>query len=212
MSDERRPGRGVASSSSTWVRSTTTTSWTRPEHRRGVQSVNARWGNLVAIVAGDFLLARASEIAASLGTEVAGLLAADHRPALRGRGRPSCGRRSTRPAPKTPYFGAIAGKTASLMATSCRIGGLTSGATAGRIDALTAFGQAFGMRFQICDDILDLVGTDEDLGKPAGHDLVEGIYTLPVLRALAVPEVERGAAGPARRPASTPRPGTRPGT
>ena len=55
--------------------------------RRGVESVNARWGNLQAILAGDFLLARASEIAASLGTEVAGLLAAHHRPAVRGRDR-----------------------------------------------------------------------------------------------------------------------------
>ena len=67
------------------------------ENRRGVQSVNARWGNLVAILAGDFLLARASEIAASLGTEVAALLAAHHRPAVRGRGRPAAVR--LRPGP-----------------------------------------------------------------------------------------------------------------
>ena len=58
------------------------------------------------------------------------------------------------------------------------------------IEALTNFGQSFGMTFQIFDDILDLIGTDESLGKPAGHDLVEGIYTLPVIRALAMPSVE----------------------
>ncbi len=51
------------------------------------------------------------------------------------------------------------------------------------------------MAFQICDDCLDLTATDEELGKPAGHDLVEGTYSLPVLRALADPEV-----GPELRP------------
>ena len=54
-----------------------------------------------------------------------------------------------------------------------------------QIDALTDFGHSYGMAFQIVDDILDVVATDEQLGKPAGHDLVEGVYTLPVLRVLA---------------------------
>ena len=158
------------------------------QSRRGVPSVNARWGNLVAIVAGDFLLARASEIAASLGTEVSGLLAATIGRLCEGEVAelqyafdPS--------RPESAYLAAVDGKTASLMATSCRIGALTSGAVRAEVDALTAFGQAFGMAFQIFDDILDLIGTDEGLGKPAGHDLVEGTYTLPVIRALAMIDV-----------------------
>ncbi|HEY2303449.1 MAG TPA: polyprenyl synthetase family protein [Acidimicrobiales bacterium] len=159
------------------------------QSRRGVPSVNARWGNLVAIVAGDFLLARASEIAASLGTEVSALLAATIGRLCEGEVAEL--RQAYNPSrSESSYLGAIAGKTASLMATSCRIGGLTSGASRSVVDALTAFGQAFGVSFQIFDDILDLIGTDEGLGKPAGHDLVEGIYTLPVIRALAMPEVE----------------------
>ena len=156
--------------------------------RRGVDSVNARWGNLVAILAGDFLLARASEIAAALGTEVSALLA-------RTIGRLCEGEvaelehayDAARPEPA--YLTAIAGKTASLMATSCRIGGLASGARRPQVEALTAFGHAFGLTFQIWDDILDLVGMDKALGKPAGHDLVEGIYTLPAIRALADPSI-----------------------
>jgi geranylgeranyl pyrophosphate synthase len=56
-----------------------------------------------------------------------------------------------------------------------------------QVDALTAFGQRFGMAFQIVDDVLDVVATDEQLGKPAGNDLAEGVYTLPVIRALAAP-------------------------
>jgi geranylgeranyl pyrophosphate synthase len=158
------------------------------ESRRGVQSVNARWGNLVAILAGDFLLARASEIAASLGTEVAQLLAATIGRLCEGQVAElqhayNTGRN------EDAYFLAIAGKTASLMATSCRIGALVAGAGRPDVEALTAFGEAFGMAFQIRDDVLDLVGSDEDLGKPAGHDLVEGVYTLPVIKALTSTEV-----------------------
>ncbi|HWC12765.1 MAG TPA: polyprenyl synthetase family protein [Acidimicrobiales bacterium] len=152
--------------------------------RRNVESVNARWGNLVAILAGDFLLARASEIAASLGTEVAGLLA-------RTIGRLCEGQvlelsqtfDVTRS--EDAYLASIAGKTAALMATACRIGGITAGVERPGIEALTSYGQKIGMVFQIVDDILDVVATDEQLGKPAGNDLVEGVYTLPVIRALA---------------------------
>jgi heptaprenyl diphosphate synthase len=159
------------------------------ENRRGVQSVNARWGNLVAILAGDFLLARASEIAASLGTEVAALLA-------RTIGRLCEGELSqlqyafNPDRPEAAYFESIEGKTASLMAAAARIGGLVAGAPRPWIDALTDYGRSIGICFQIWDDIRDLTSTDGELGKPAGHDMVEGTYTLPVLRALTVPGVE----------------------
>ncbi|MGH9207024.1 MAG: polyprenyl synthetase family protein [Acidimicrobiales bacterium] len=151
--------------------------------RRSVQTVNSRWGNLVAIVAGDFLLARSAEIAAGLGTEVAGLLAVTL-------GRLCEGQISEvhsafdMSRSEEAYLSAIAGKTASLMAASCRIGALTAGLDRHHIEALTTFGQCFGMAFQIRDDILDVVATHEDLGKEPGQDLVAGIYTMPVLRAL----------------------------
>ena len=158
------------------------------EHRRGVASVNARWGNLVAILAGDFLLARASEIAASLGTEVAGLLARTIGQLCEGEVAQL--RYAFDPLrPEAAYLSAIAGKTASLMATSARVGGIVSDAPRPWIDALTAYGHALGMTFQIWDDVRDLVCSEENLGKPSGHDMVEGTYTLPVLRALAVPGV-----------------------
>jgi heptaprenyl diphosphate synthase len=158
------------------------------EHRRGVQSVNARWGNLLAILAGDFLLARASEIAASLGTEVAALLARTIGQLCEG--EVSQLRFAFNPArPEPAYVRSIAGKTASLMATSARIGAIVGGAPRTSVDALTEYGHALGMAFQIWDDIRDLVCNDEHLGKPAGHDMVEGTYTLPVLRALAIPGV-----------------------
>jgi heptaprenyl diphosphate synthase len=158
--------------------------------RRTVESVNARWGNLKAILAGDFLLARASEIAASLGTEVAGLLANTI-------GRLCQGQVLELQHTYNPlrteevYLASIEGKTASLFATACRIGALVAELPRDHVDALTVFGRSFGMAFQIVDDVLDVVATDEQLGKPAGHDLVEGVYTLPVLRTIAGPGGER---------------------
>jgi geranylgeranyl pyrophosphate synthase len=124
------------------------------ETRRGVETVNAKWGNLQAIVSGDFLLSRASEIAASLGTEVAGLLASTI-------GRLCHGQlgevRTTYQIGRTEeqYFDSISGKTASLFATSARIGGIVADHPRSWIDALTAYGEAFGMLFQIVDDVLD---------------------------------------------------------
>jgi heptaprenyl diphosphate synthase len=152
--------------------------------RRTVDSVNARWGNLKAILAGDYLLAKASELASSLGVEVAGLLANTI-------GRLCEGQllelRYAFDADRTEdlYLRAIEGKTASLLASSCRIGGLVSDIPRAHTDALTTFGHSYGMAFQIVDDVLDLVSTQADLGKPAGHDIEEGVYTLPVLFTLA---------------------------
>jgi heptaprenyl diphosphate synthase len=154
------------------------------ETRRGIESVNARWGNLTAILAGDFLLSRASEIAASLGTEVAGLLANTI-------GRLCHGQigelRTTFQVSRSEaaYLGSIQGKTASLFATACRIGAIVGELPRDQVEAATSYGHAFGMVFQIADDVLDLTATEAQLGKPAGHDLVEGVYTLPVIRTLA---------------------------
>jgi heptaprenyl diphosphate synthase len=154
--------------------------------RRGIESVNARWGNLRAILSGDFLLAKASEIAASLGTEVAGLLAATIGRLCEGEVL-ELNDAYQLERTEDAYLAAIEGKTASLLSSACRIGGIVGGLDRPDIDRLTQFGTAYGMAFQIVDDILDVVATDEELGKPAGHDLKEGAYNLPTLRALAGP-------------------------
>jgi heptaprenyl diphosphate synthase len=155
-----------------------------------VDTVNAKWGNLQAILAGDFLLARASEIAASLSTEVAGLLANTI-------GRLCFGEigqlRTTYDVRRTEdqYLTSIEGKTAALFSTSARIGALVGDVDRPMVDALTAYGRALGMVFQIVDDVLDLTATEAELGKPVGHDLVEGVYTMPVIHTLR----EGGVAG-----------------
>lgn len=156
--------------------------------RRGIETANARYGNFVAIVAGDFCLARSAQIAASLGVEVSALLGYTI-------GRLCEGQVSELQhlfnvnRPESAYYESIDGKTASLMAAACRVGAITSGLGDAEKEALTTFGQRVGMVFQVVDDILDITATDEELGKPAGNDVVEGVYTLPVLRAMNDPVV-----------------------
>lgn len=158
--------------------------------RRTVQSVNARWGNFLAVISGDYLLAKASGIAASLGTEIAGLLADTIAELCEGQVREAqYGYDLNRPV--DAYEKCIAGKTASLIATSARVGAITAGLPKAQVEALTTYGFGFGMAFQVRDDILDVIGTDEQLGKPAGNDLVEGVYTLPVIFALEEPEAAK---------------------
>jgi heptaprenyl diphosphate synthase len=155
--------------------------------RRNVESVNSRFGNLVAIVAGDYLLARSAAIAAGLGTEIAALLANTLGQLCQGQVSEV---RSAFQVDRTreSYHDAIAGKTAALMSTSCRIGALTGGLPAAEVDACTEYGRCFGMVFQIRDDILDITSTEGELQKPIGQDLAEGIYNLPTLVALADPD------------------------
>ncbi|MCH7790419.1 MAG: polyprenyl synthetase family protein [Acidobacteria bacterium] len=153
------------------------------EVRRTVDSVNARWGNLTAILAGDFLLARASELAASLGTEVAGLLASTIARLCEGQILELKDLFNVERSEEL-YLESVDGKTASLLATACRIGGIVAELERDQIETLTVFGHAYGMAFQIVDDILDIIATADQLGKPAGNDLIEGCYTLPVIRTL----------------------------
>jgi len=157
--------------------------------RRSVKSVNAQWGNLRAILAGDYLLGRSSELAADLGTEVAGILATTITELCEGQILELESAYKTDRTIDT-YERSISGKTASLLATACRIGAIVGDLPRPVVEAMTEFGKAYGMAFQVVDDILDIIATDEQLGKPAGNDLVEGIYTLPVIHALSDPSIE----------------------
>ncbi len=147
--------------------------------RRNVASVNNLWGNHLAIVVGDYLLARSAEIAASLGNEIATLIAATLSRLCHGQVTEvrSC-YDITRS--RDQYLESIADKTAALIATACRIGGITAGLDREQIEALTLYGESTGMVFQIRDDVLDIISTEEVLGKPPGQDLAEGVYTMPV--------------------------------
>jgi len=158
------------------------------EIRRNVDSVNAHYGNLIAIVAGDYLMARSATIAADLGVEMASLLARTL--AWLTRGQVSEVRTAfSVDRTEADYYEAIEGKTASLLSSSCRVGAITAQHGPEETEALTEFGRCFGMIYQLRDDILDVTATENQLGKPAGQDLAEGVYNLPTLFALRDPVV-----------------------
>ncbi len=151
--------------------------------RRGAPSVNANWTNTVAILAGDFLMARASEVAATyLSQESVRLLAVTYAELVEGQTRELQLVGSLNHS-LTEYERVIAGKTASLIRTSARLGAMASDAEPAVVEALTTWAWQLGIVFQLADDALDLVGTEDSLGKPAGSDIREGKFTLPVLAA-----------------------------
>ena len=155
--------------------------------RRGQTSVNANWSNTIAILAGDFLLARASEVAAPLGTEAVALLARTYALLCEGQVLELQLGNDLDHGP-ADYFRVIEAKTASLIRTSARLGAMAGGASPEHVEAATRWGHEVGLVFQLTDDVLDLLATEEFLGKPAGSDIHEGTFTLPVLYALGSPE------------------------
>ena len=157
--------------------------------RRNVTSVNEEWGNREAILGGDYLLARASEIAAGLGAEVAGLLASTIAALCEGQIREvNSAYDVTRS--EEAYMSSISGKTGALLSASAKVGAIVSGYPTEVVNAVTQFGNLYGVAFQIVDDLLDVMASEKELGKPSGNDLLEGVYTLPVIRALKGPNSE----------------------
>jgi heptaprenyl diphosphate synthase len=151
--------------------------------RRGVPSANARWDNTVAILTGDYLFALASEMSADLGPDVCRLLARTITILCDGQIREVDAAGSLEQ-DEDGYLEVIRRKTGSLIATSCRLGGVLSDAAPEHVETLEAFGESLGLAFQLSDDIMDITSTQLELGKEPGTDMKEGVYTLPVLHAL----------------------------
>ena len=152
--------------------------------RRGAQSANARWDNSVAILTGDFLFARASEIVADLGPAAVKIQSQTFARLVQGQIRETVGPRDGDD-PLRHYLSVVADKTGSLIATSARFGARVSGADPETEHVLTEFGEEIGTAFQLSDDIIDVASDGEDLGKTPGTDLREGVPTLPTLMAQA---------------------------
>ncbi len=166
--------------------------------RRGRASVNANWGNSLAILAGDLVLARASEIGARLGRRASELLARTLGTIVYGQ-MLELSRAYDLEADVPGYLEVVENKTASLISTSLSLGGLVAGLDEEGVAILAEYGRKMGVVFQVADDVLDLVGMSERLGKPVGLDMIEGTYTLPVIHALRSPSpAGRGAEGSGR--------------
>ncbi len=152
--------------------------------RRGADSANARWDNHVAILTGDFLFAKSSELTATLGPDAVRIQAETFARLVEGQIL-----ETVSPAegedPLAHYLEVVAGKTGSLIATSARYGARFGGASREVEEALTAYGEIVGSAFQLSDDILDIASDTDESGKTPGTDLREGVPTLPVLMARA---------------------------
>ncbi len=152
--------------------------------RRGMATANARWGNHVTVLAGDYLFAKAfSLIATHAGSEALKILTGTICAICEG--EISQAKELFNPAQtEEDYLSRIGKKTAGLIAASCELGALTAGLPLLDVHALRQYGYAIGMAFQITDDLLDVTASSEQIGKPAGNDLRQGVLTLPIIYAL----------------------------
>jgi heptaprenyl diphosphate synthase len=150
--------------------------------RRGVASVNAQYGNSSAILIGDLLFGKASELVAGLGPEAVKIQAQTFVRLCSGQIR------DDRPAPAGVdpidyYLGVLADKTGVLIATAARYGAMFSGCSPETVDVMRRYGERLGIAFQLSDDLLDISSGSGESGKTPGTDLREGVATLPVLLA-----------------------------
>ena len=148
--------------------------------RRGVESANERWGNAVAILTGDYLFAKASDLLADLGPEAVRLQARTFERLVIGQIKETQGPQNGAD-PLEHYISVIADKTGSLFGTSIRFGALLSGASTQVVEALTTFGEEIGIAFQLADDVIDIASQTNESGKTPGTDLREGVPTLVTL-------------------------------
>lgn len=156
------------------------------ETRRGTPTINAVEGQNQALLAGTYLMARAAAEAAAAGQHVASDVA--RTVAL------LCVGQATEThhlfdidQEVDRYLFTIEAKTAALFACSCRVGALSAELPDEHVNSFGEFGKSFGMAFQLIDDIFDLIGDPDRLGKPVGTDMRSGVLTLPVLLELAQP-------------------------
>ncbi|GAA1849847.1 polyprenyl synthetase family protein [Myceligenerans crystallogenes] len=148
--------------------------------RRGAPSVHSVWGNSVAILVGDMLFARASQCVAELGPEAVKIQSRTFERMCLGQLHETTGPREGEDA-VTHYLQVLSDKTASLLATSARLGAMFGGAPADQVEAVAAYGEKVGVAFQLADDVLDIASDGEVSGKTPGTDLREHVPTMPAL-------------------------------
>ena len=151
--------------------------------RRGVASANSRWGNTVAILTGDYLFSKASDLLADLGPEAVRLQAKTFERLVIGQIEETQGPKAGAD-PLAHYLRVVGEKTGSLIATSARFGAIFGGATSEIVSTLTEFGEKIGIAFQLADDVIDIASDSRESGKTPGTDLKEGVPTLVTLQIL----------------------------
>ena len=157
--------------------------------RRGVESANNRWGNTIAILTGDYLFSKASDLLADLGPEAVRLQARTFERLVIGQIMETQGPQNGED-PLAHYLRVVGDKTGSLIATSARFGALLSGAPRETVETLTKFGEQIGIAFQLADDVIDIASESSQSGKTPGTDLREGVPTLVTLNVMASNQAE----------------------
>ena len=152
--------------------------------RRGVESANMRWGNTIAILTGDFLFAKSSDLLADLGPAAVRLQARTFERLVIGQIMETQGPQNGED-PLSHYMRVVGDKTGSLIATSARFGSMLSGAPREITETLTKFGEQIGIAFQLADDVIDIASESNESGKTPGTDLREGVLTLVTLNVIA---------------------------
>ena len=148
--------------------------------RRGNPTLNSHWSPGATILTGDFIFARAANLAAETGSvEVMQLFARTLAIIVNGEITQMFSERN--PIDRPAYYQRIYSKTASLFETTTRAAALLGPVEGAICDAVSRFGHEIGMAFQIVDDVLDFTGEQTTVGKPVGSDLRQGLITLPVI-------------------------------
>jgi heptaprenyl diphosphate synthase len=161
--------------------------------RRGVPTAQLVWGNAVAVLTGDLLFARASQLIADLGERAIRLQADTFERLCLGQLHETVGPQPGED-PVAHYLKVLADKTGSLIAAAAQFGVAFSGAPAEYEPAVLEFGEKIGIAFQLVDDVIDLSAADADTGKQAGTDLRAGVVTMPLLKLRASAATEASAA------------------
>ncbi|MFY9605052.1 MAG: polyprenyl synthetase family protein, partial [bacterium] len=157
------------------------------KERRGRPAPAARWGSKASILAGDYFFARAFSLLAKINSPpILNLFAAAIASTCAGEIEEHLEAYKLETS-RENYLERIGKKTASLFAACARAGGMLAGRDRREQAALESYGYNLGVAFQLTDDLLDIIGDPDQLGKPVGQDLLQGVYTLPVLAALAEP-------------------------
>jgi heptaprenyl diphosphate synthase len=159
------------------------------EVRRGTPTANVRWGNNVAILAGDYLFATASRLVSRLGPEAVRLIAETFAQLVTGQMRETRGLTGAAEGadPIEHYLKVVYEKTACLIAAAGRFGAMFSGADADQVERLSRLGGIVGTAFQISDDIIDIGSDSRESGKLPGTDVREGVHPLRLVYALREP-------------------------
>jgi heptaprenyl diphosphate synthase len=156
------------------------------EVRRGAPTANVRWGNNVAILAGDYLFATASRLVSRLGPEAVRLIAETFAQLVTGQMRETRGVTAGADTIEH-YLKVVYEKTACLISAAGEFGGMFSGADDDQVARLSRLGGIVGTAFQISDDIIDIDSDSHESGKLPGTDVREGVRTLPMVYALREP-------------------------